>query len=64
MQVVVNGDLLFNKGGFNSANPQPTPAEVRDLVAELFPESPLTAPEAAAFQKLHDEQIITGQSKH
>ena len=64
VQVYVNGDMIYSKGGFNSVNPQPTPQEVKDVVLELFPEAPLTSAEVAAFSKLHEEQIARGQSKH
>ena len=64
MQIFVNGSMIYSKGGFNPSNPQPTPSEAENLIAELFPDLPMTSDESSAFQKLHAEQIIRGQSKH
>ena len=64
MQVFLNGDMIYSKGGFNATDPQPRPGEVATLVDELFPQMPLTAAEGAAFEGLHAEQIARGQNKH
>ena len=68
MFIRVNGEQIYAKGGFNATNPQPTPAEVDELIASLTEragkEIKLTEFERGYFQALHDAQIKTGKSKH
>ena len=64
MVIWINGEQIYQKGGFNAENPQPTPAEVEVLMGECFPSLPWTDDEAVAFQALHEEQIQRGASKH
>ena len=64
MVIWIDGEQIYQKGGFNAENPQPTPAEVEVLMGECFPSLPWTDDEAVAFQALHEEQIQRGRSKH
>ena len=69
MFIKVDGEQVYSKGGFNATNPQPTPAEVAELIESLTAKAagkplPLTDDEKAAFQALHDAQIAKGKSKH
>ena len=64
-----SSEQVYSKGGFNATNPQPTPAEVAELIESLTEKAsgkalPLTDDEKAAFQALHDAQIAKGKSKH
>ena len=64
MVIWINGEQIYQKGGFSAENPQPTPGEVEVLMGECFPSLPWTDDEAAAFQALHEEQKRRGKAKH
>lgn len=57
LEVWLDEAKLYSKGPPNPSNPQPTPAEMEELIESLFPEYPLSEEETEAIQRLQSEQI-------
>lgn len=57
MVVGIDGAVLYTKGLKNQKHPQPTPAEIEELVETLFPDYPCSEDERCKLAALHSAQI-------